>query len=52
MLEQRRNCLLLPLLCKGREAMKFKEWIELAIDIIMLEVNCGLTVTIKETDWE
>ena len=31
--------------------MKFKAWIELAIDIIMLQVNCGLTVTIKESDY-
>lgn len=31
--------------------MKFKAWIELAIDTIMLQVNCGLTVTIKESDY-
>ena len=31
--------------------MKFKAWIELAIDVIMLQVNCGLTVTIKESDY-
>ena len=27
--------------------MKFVEWLELAIDVIMLELNCGMVVTIQ-----
>ncbi len=31
--------------------MKFKAWLELAIDVIMIELSCGMTVTIKESDY-
>lgn len=28
--------------------MKFKRWLELAIDVLMLELSCGMTVIIRE----
>lgn len=31
--------------------MKFKRWLELAIDVNMLELKCGMTVTIREEDY-
>lgn len=31
--------------------MKFKAWLELVIDVLMLELNCGMTVTICEEDY-
>jgi len=31
--------------------MKFRAWLDLAIDVIMLELKCGMTVTIRESDY-
>lgn len=31
--------------------MKFRAWLELAIDLLMLELSCGLTVIIREEDY-
>lgn len=31
--------------------MKFKAWLELAIDVLMLELSCGMTVIIREKDY-
>jgi len=28
--------------------MKFVEWLKLAIDVIMLELSCGMVVTIND----
>lgn len=28
--------------------MKFRAWLELFIDVMMLELKCGMTVTIRE----
>ena len=28
--------------------MKFRAWLELFIDVMMLELRCGMTVTIRE----
>lgn len=31
--------------------MAFKRWLELAIDVLMLELSCGMTVIIRESDY-
>lgn len=31
--------------------MKFKRWLALAIDVLMIELQCGMTVTIREEDY-
>ena len=31
--------------------MKFRKWLELFIDVMMLELKCGMTVTIRESDY-
>lgn len=31
--------------------MAFKRWLELAIDVLMLELSCGMTVIIREEDY-
>lgn len=31
--------------------MKFKAWLELAIDLLMIELACGMTVIIREEDY-
>lgn len=31
--------------------MKFKAWLDLAFDTLMLEVECGMTACIREADY-
>lgn len=31
--------------------MKFRAWLELFADVMMLELKCGMTVTIREQDY-